>query len=83
MSIREGADVSQPGPLAGGDTKVVKKSEVEVTEEPGELRVLTPAASVADVAEALNALGAKPRDLIAILQALVRAGALHAALEVM
>jgi|JI6StandDraft_1071083.scaffolds.fasta_scaffold158251_2 flagellar P-ring protein precursor FlgI len=83
VSIREGADVSQPGPLARGDTKVVKKSEVEVTEEPGELRVLTPAASVADVADALNALGAKPRDLIAILQALVRAGALHAALEVM
>jgi flagellar P-ring protein precursor FlgI len=83
ISIREEPVVSQPGPLAKGDTRVVPRSDVRVTEAAGELRTLGAAASVADVADALNALGARPRDLIAILQALVRAGALHGALEVL
>ena len=83
ISIREGADVSQPGPLSGGKTKVTPRSDVSVEEATGELHVIPAAASVTDVADALNALGTKPRDLIAIFQALVRAGALHAELEVM
>ena len=83
VTIREEPKVSQPAPLGRGDTRVVPRSDVQVTEAPGELHMLGAAASVADVADALNALGAKPRDLIAILQALTRAGALHASLEVM
>jgi flagellar P-ring protein FlgI len=83
VAIAEGAEVSQPAPLGKGKTAVVPTSEVEVTEAPGELRALPAAASVADVAAALNSLGVKPRDLIAVLQALARAGALHADLEVM
>ncbi|HVV85933.1 MAG TPA: flagellar basal body P-ring protein FlgI [Kofleriaceae bacterium] len=83
VTIRETPEVSQPAPLGRGETKVVPRTAMSVTEEPGELHTVGPAASVADVASALNALGAKPRDLIAILQALVRAGALHAQLEVM
>jgi flagellar P-ring protein FlgI len=35
------------------------------------------------VVSALNAIGATPRDLIAILQAIKRAGALNADLEIM
>ena len=83
VAISEGADVSQPNPLAGGSTTVVKRSAVAVTESPGELRAIPAAASVADVAAALNALGAKPRDLIAILRSLAAVGALHAQLEVL
>ncbi len=41
------------------------------------------AATVDDLVEALNALRATPRDIIAILQALKEAGALHAELEVL
>ena len=67
----------------GGSTTVVKRSAVAVTESPGELRAIPAAASVADVAAALNALGAKPRDLIAILRSLAAVGALHAQLEVL
>ena len=40
-------------------------------------------ASIGDVVSALNAIGATPRDLIAILQAIKRAGALNAELEIM
>ena len=36
-----------------------------------------------DVARALNAMGVTPRDLIAIFEALSRAGALQASLEIM
>lgn len=83
ITIQDSAAVSQPNPLARGETKVVPRTELQVTETPGQLRPIAAAASVADVADALNALGAKPRDLIAILQALARAGALHAQLEVL
>jgi flagellar P-ring protein precursor FlgI len=83
VAIVEDAEVSQPAPRGRGDTKVVPHSDIQVHEPAGELRTIAAAASVADVAHALNALGAKPRDLIAILQALAHAGALHARLEVM
>ncbi|MFQ3610434.1 MAG: flagellar basal body P-ring protein FlgI, partial [Fimbriimonadales bacterium] len=39
-------------------------------------------ASVESLVKALNTLGVTPRDLIAILQALKSAGALHAEIEV-
>ena len=44
--------------------------------------MLNGGASLADVVKALNALGATPQDLLAILQALKAAGALNAELEV-
>ena len=62
VTIREEPKVSQPAPLGRGDTKVVPRSDVQVSEAPGELHTLAAAASVADVADALNALGAKPRE---------------------
>ncbi len=40
------------------------------------------AAQLADVVRALNALGATPQDLLAILQAIKASGALNAELEV-
>lgn len=83
VTIVEDGEVSQPAPLGKGETKVVPHSDIQIDEPRGELRAIAAAASVGDVAFALNALGAKPRDLIAILQALARAGALHAQLEVM
>ncbi len=83
VSIEEAPEVSQPGPLAGGKTEVVPRTSIEITDNGGELRPIADAASVTDVAAALNALGAKPRDLIAILQALRAAGALRADVEVM
>ena len=41
------------------------------------------AVTVADLAKTLNAIGATPRDLIAIFNALKKAGALQARLEIM
>ena len=47
----------------------------------GNLLVLPSTASVGDVVAALNSVGATPRDIITILQAMKAAGALHAEME--
>jgi len=74
--------VSQPGALSGGQTVVTQKSDVQVKSEKGELVVMPATASLSDVVKALNAVGATPQDLLAILQAMKAAGALKADLEV-
>ncbi len=53
-----------------------------VEEEYPRLLALPPASSVSDVAKALNALKVTPRDIIAIFQALKKAGALRAELSI-
>jgi len=83
LVISEDAQVSQPNPLAEGDTVVVPETNIEVVEEKGNLTVLEMGVSIGDVAAALNAIGASPRDLIAIFQAIKAAGALHAELVVL
>lgn len=83
VTIGEAPQVSQPGPFAGGTTEVVPRTTIDVSEGGGELHAIPAAASVADVAAALNALGVKPRDLIAILQTLHAAGALRAEVVVL
>jgi flagellar P-ring protein precursor FlgI len=82
VQISEQPEVSQPGPLAGGETTVVDRSEVQVTEDGGEIRVLQPGPTLGDVVQGLNALGVRPRDLVAILLALRQAGALRAEVEI-
>jgi flagellar P-ring protein precursor FlgI len=72
--------VSQPLPYSRGKTVVVPRASVGVTEQGGSVQVLPPTVTVADLARALNALGATPRDLITIFHALKEAGALHAEL---
>lgn len=74
--------VSQPGALSGGQTVVTQKSSIEIRQEPGILIQVPQAPKLADVVRALNALGATPQDLLAILQAIKAAGALNAELEV-
>lgn len=60
-------------------------AELRVNEQAGTVKVLPGiprTVTVAELARALNALGVTPRDLIAILQAIKRAGALHADLVI-
>lgn len=75
--------VSQPGPFSQrGETVVVPQSQIEVRSEEGNLMLLPNSANLADVVKALNAIGATPQDLLAILQALKAAGSLRAELEI-
>lgn len=74
--------ISQPNPLSAGQTVVTQKSDIDIKQEGGQLIHLPAAAQLTDVVKALNALGATPGDLLAILQAIKSAGALNAELEV-
>ena len=74
--------VSQPAPLSLGQTVVGEKADIQIKQDSGALMSLPGGANLADVVKALNALGANPGDLLAILQALKAAGALRAELEV-
>jgi len=74
--------VSQPNAFAGGRTAVVNQSTVEINAEKGRVIQLNRGVVLADVVKALNAVGATPQDLVAILQAMKAAGALHAELEI-
>jgi len=74
---------SQPLPFSKGKTTVLPRAQIGVTEQAHSMRVLEQTMTVGDLARALNALGAAPRDLIVIFQALKRLGALHAELVFM
>ncbi|WP_269531978.1 flagellar basal body P-ring protein FlgI [Chitinimonas sp. BJYL2] len=82
VTISAKNDVSQPGPLSGGQTAPVKNATVEVKAEKGGVTSVPKSASLNDVVRALNQIGATPQDLLAILQAMKSAGALKAELEV-
>lgn len=74
--------ISQPGALASGQTVATARSEIDINKEPGQVVKLDSGANLSDVVKALNAIGATPQDLLAILQAMKAAGSLRAELEV-
>ena len=82
VTVNATPQVSQPGPLSGGKTVQTDKVDIAITQQGGALMQLPAGAKLADVVRALNALGATPQDLQAILQAMKSAGALKAELEV-
>lgn len=74
--------ISQPAPFSGGQTVVAATSQIELHSAPGQVMLLKGGTSLSDVVKALNAIGASPQDLLAILQAMKAAGALRAELEI-
>ena len=81
VKITKTREVSQPLPFSQGRTVTTPRQSVNAQEGSGNLLVLPSTASVGDVVAALNSVGATPRDIIAILQAMKAAGALHAEME--
>src|SRR4030095_7705228 len=82
VKITETALVSQPNPLARGQTVVVGESDISVGKADGRMFVFEPGATLNEIVEAVNQVGAAPGDLVAILEALREAGALRAQLIV-
>jgi flagellar P-ring protein precursor FlgI len=84
VKISTKLEVSQPPPFSKqGDTTVVPQEQVDVTEGRSQLILLEQGTTLEAVVGALNALGASPRDIIAIMQALKAAGALRAELVIL
>jgi len=75
--------VSQPGPFSGGSTEVVRQTQVQAQDKPVSHIDLKQGATVDDLVQNLQQIGASARDVISILQAMKEAGALEADLEVL
>ncbi|WP_275114564.1 flagellar basal body P-ring protein FlgI [Thermomonas paludicola] len=83
VTISEATQVSQPGPFGGkGQTVAVPQSTVSATTEGNHMVLFRGGTSLEDIVRAVNAVGAAPGDIVAILEALKQAGALRAELEV-
>lgn len=81
VQITEKPAVSQPLPFSKGKTVVVPQSDVKVQEGKGHLAVVGGSVTIGKLIQGLNSIGATPRDLINILQAIKAAGAMDAELE--
>jgi flagellar P-ring protein precursor FlgI len=76
-------EVSQPNPLAQGTTQVVQQTTVQAQDKPANRIELREGATVDDLVQNLQQIGATARDIVSILQAMKEAGALEAELEVL
>lgn len=81
ITVQESEQVSQPGPFSQGQTVVTPQTEANIREEQRHL-VMVEGATLQELVDGLNAIGATPRDLISILRAMQASGSLHADLEV-
>ena len=86
VRIKENLNVSQPNPAirgnAAGQTVVTPDSQITADQAPVRTFLFAPDVQLASIVDAVNAVGASPSDLVAILEALKQAGALHADLVV-
>ncbi|MGH8445037.1 MAG: flagellar basal body P-ring protein FlgI [Solimonas sp.] len=83
VTISEKPQVSQPNAFSDGNTVVVPRSQIEVTQDgSGRMFVFDAGVNLDDLVRAVNQVGAAPGDLVAILEALKEAGALRAELVV-
>ncbi|HEY9581012.1 MAG TPA: flagellar basal body P-ring protein FlgI [Rhizorhapis sp.] len=83
VRVDEQPRVVQPLPFSKGKTAVEESSNLEVTEERNPMFEFKGGASLADIVKAVNAIGASPADLVAILEAMKQAGAMKAELVIL
>ena len=83
MRVDEDPHVIQPEPFSRGQTALEPNSNITVEEKRSPMFDFHPGASLADIVKAVNAIGASPADLVAILEALKQAGAMKADLIVL
>lgn len=77
VRVTETPVASQPAPLSNGKTVVLPRTDIDVHEPDGQLR-LVGGTTLRHLVNGLNQIGLKPSGIIAILQAIKTAGALQA-----
>lgn len=77
VTISENEQVSQPGPLSDGETVTTQQSIIDVARDDSRMFVFDPGVTLDQLVRAVNAVGAAPGDLMAVLEALKEAGAIH------
>ncbi|HVZ83744.1 MAG TPA: flagellar basal body P-ring protein FlgI [Terracidiphilus sp.] len=83
INVISTTEVSQPGPLSNGTTQVVQQTTLQAQDRPVNRIELKEGATVEDLVQELQRIGAGARDVISILQAMKEAGALEADVEVL
>jgi len=83
IEIQQTPVISQPPPLSNGTTVQTQMSTITATVDTAAVVAINGAATVQEIAKALNSLNVSPRDVIAIFQALKEAGALKAELVIL
>lgn len=83
VDIRSSPVISQPDPFSLGETVVTSDTRISVNDEKARVLHMKGAVYLSEIAGALNKIGATPRDIIAIFQALKQAGALRAELVIL
>jgi flagellar P-ring protein FlgI len=83
VSVQESPRVVQPLPFSKGETAIEPSSSIKIDEEKKPVIDFKGGASLADIVKAMNAIGASPADMVAILEALKQAGAMKAELVVL
>ncbi len=82
IEIQSTPVISQPNAFSQGQTVVANMTTVAAGQDTTSVYAMNGAATVQDVARALNAMKVVPRDIIAIFQALKESGALKAELVI-
>ncbi len=80
VTISENPYVSQPNAFSGGVTTAVPNAQIDVKAQSKRAFLFAPGSSLRDIVKAINAVGAGPGELVAILEALKQVGALNARL---
>ena len=83
VKVQEAPTVVQPAPFSQGQTAVEQRSQVEIEEETNPAFEITKGANLSEIVETINAIGASPSDLAAILEALKQSGSLKAELVIL
>ena len=82
VTITESVGVSQPDAFGRGSTVITPQSDISVDQADSRMFRFPGGTSLDEIVRAVNAVGAAPGDLVAILEALKQAGALNADLVV-
>lgn len=83
VKVQEAPRVVQPAPFGRGQTAIEDRSNIDIEEARSPIYALEKGANLSEIVKSLNALGAAPSDLVAILEALKQAGALKADLVIL
>ncbi|HMO13175.1 MAG TPA: flagellar basal body P-ring protein FlgI [Pirellulaceae bacterium] len=82
IATTEAPVASQPSPFGGGDTAVLPRTSIEAIEQGGRYNIIPANTTVGELANALNALGVSPQDIISVFLAIQAEGSLHAELVI-
>lgn len=83
IKVTEYPVASQPNPFSDGETIVLPRSDIQITETGSRnIAMLEPNVSLSQLIAGLNALGVSPQEMADIIRAMKTAGAIHADLVI-